>query len=377
MMPQIFKLLVVFYFLIMTLPLAIGQFIEYSVIVNEKFYKSKDVERIECYNLEFSSLPLITNIQDKRSLNFSKFPYEFPLCWKINNNTVLNVYSGGGSYPSSRYSVGLLEFRLLGKKDSAQLRLEHLSFEDSLKSLSLSKEEIGKAYAYKNISSISTTKFDRIAPIVSRFDNFYFVKESSNKVIENLGYDMLVQKDTYIFFLRTGRKFTIWKATINYENQYSILTDWREEVTYTSDSTYQSLIKEPVLNAVIPSGKKHLYQSIEDKLFFHGHFKVIQQKDHLFLVNTNHGAIYYIGEKGVHKIGQIKIHRSSRRNGLNFYPKWILGERIFIEDKDENRLIILKFHVEQLRDDLPFPNITVIESEEELKKLLPFLDRKK
>ena len=82
---------------------------------------------------------------------------------------------------------------------------------------------------------------------------------------------------------------------------------------------------------LLPDTTHFLPCTITDTAFFRGHNKAIQQGNQHWLINTSHGAIYYLADYGVIKVAQIENFQN--------YPAALLQRRLFIEDRDEGELI--------------------------------------
>jgi hypothetical protein len=78
------------------------------------------------------------------------------------------------------------------------------------------------------------------------------------------------------------------------------------------------------------SGTKTQFKAIKDSLFFDGHFKIIAQNEHKFIINREHGLIYYLGKKEIARIGKVDV--------TDDYPV-LRGKKLFIEDRDNNEII--------------------------------------
>ena len=82
---------------------------------------------------------------------------------------------------------------------------------------------------------------------------------------------------------------------------------------------------------LLPDTTHFLPCTITDTAFFRGHNKAIQQGNQHWLINTSHGAIYYLADYGVVKVAQIENFQN--------YPAALLQRRLFIEDRDKGELI--------------------------------------
>lgn len=89
-------------------------------------------------------------------------------------------------------------------------------------------------------------------------------------------------------------------------------------------------------------------------MFFDGHFKVVTQNNEKYIINRNHGYIYYLGKKKIERIGKVQVAEN--------YPK-IQGKPLFIEDRDQNRLIFFA-PIEWEDTKLPKPNVYYMQEDE-------------
>jgi hypothetical protein len=156
-----------------------------------------------------------------------------------------------------------------------------------------------------------------------------------------------LDKRTICVYIRTLKDFTIWN--------YGLLNNnWKEIKTFSSDS----VCNFRHLDKYSPDCNKIVYHSISDSLFFQGHFKAIRQGENTFLINQSHGAIYWIGENAIYKVGQIDLEN---------YKQQLLNQKLFIEDRDNNQIIFFS-KVERLNNEYPFPDIQLILSEKDFEK---------
>jgi hypothetical protein len=135
----------------------------------------------------------------------------------------------------------------------------------------------------------------------------------------------------YYFYQRTARCFLLWKYKGTKENPRST-DNWQLERFYSADSTIALpprgiAIGDPFL----PDTTHFLPCTITDTAFFRGHNKAIQQGNQHWLINTSHGAIYYLADYGIIKVAQIENFQN--------YPAALLQRRLFIEDRDKGELI--------------------------------------
>ncbi len=176
-----------------------------------------------------------------------------------------------------------------------------------------------------------------------------------------------VGENIYEFYIRDDKQLTKWKYNYPALGVKSEISDWEEIIKYTCDSVVTDTFnmkkvgfyKKFIFREYLPSGKKHVFNSINDSLFFKGHFRAILQDNNVFLINQHHGGIYYLGDSAIHKTGQIDIQNYTRK---------LFGKHLFIEDRDNNRLIFFS-NVERIDKTVPFPQIKVILKETEFNKM--------
>lgn len=333
-----------------------GQSLNYCAIERGNFFiglREKDgywTDIIRMSDLNKKSYPEIT--YTGILLDDSSFPY----CWKHYRDRVVLI--------EAYRNVVLLKNYPLEYRDSLVIK----QYYDSLK-VELTKrypnqdefEEANLQIAFKEAAKIEENV---ILPATSFIRQQYQSQVSRYNKAGELSYDFIpVNHKLFMFYIRTDDEFTVWKFHYPPLGEESEATNWDEVITYSSDSTYSPLVKRRDSD-VLPSGEKHVFNAIQDTSFFNGHFKAIMQEKHLFLINIEHGGIYLVSDKSIDKIGQLK--------DLESYPTWIFNKKVFIEDKDNKRLIFFS-EVEQLRKDLPFPNLLIIKEEQAFKKYFPYI----
>jgi len=115
---------------------------------------------------------------------------------------------------------------------------------------------------------------------------------------DTLGSYPYLEKNLWIMNLKDG-----WQTNPKADRVYKRWT--KVDPTYT-DKPY------------IPSGKKHIYESIKDSLFFKGHFKITIQNGQRYIINTLHGSIYIITPSEIAKIGQVNMNGYREVNGEKY-----------------------------------------------------------
>src|SRR5690606_35317512 len=116
---------------------------------------------------------------------------------------------------------------------------------------------------------------------------------------------------------------------------------------------------EPFLvdDRYMPLAEDFSFNSIDDPLFYIGHFKAIRQNGNRYIVNTTHGAVYRIDREKIIKIAQID---------LKGY-EGIAGQNLFIDDKDNNQLLFFG-EVQRLADGEGFPQMEVLTNKKQISK---------
>jgi hypothetical protein len=144
--------------------------------------------------------------------------------------------------------------------------------------------------------------------------------------------------DKYHFYQRTENNFFIWSYGGGAKKD-TIFSDWHLERHYSIDSIFLvpslkelELFRNRFGQPLLPDTTHFLPCTITDTAFFCGHNKAIQQGNQHWLINTSHGAIYYLADYGVVKVAQIENFQN--------YPAAILQRRLFIEDRDKGELIV-------------------------------------
>lgn len=342
-----------------------GQNLNYTAIQDKSLFmnlREKDgyiSDVIRESNVYKKEIPKITFT----SILLSNF---FPHCWKIYESQIVLIEGFGRSPFSSVLSIKNFPME---KRDSILASKYYDSLRVEFRRSYPNPEEFQKATMqrlFKEAEKIQENNFAPASHILRGYISQPFpnVRFKANKLIESFSYDFIpVNHKLFMFYIRTDDEFTVWKFHYPPLGEESEATNWDEVITYSSDSTYSPPVKRRDSD-VLPSGEKHVFNAIQDTSFFNGHFKAIMQEKHLFLINIAHGGIYLVSDKSIDKIGQLK--------DLESYPTWIFNKKVFIEDKDNKRLIFFS-EVEQLRKDLPFPNLLIIKEEQAFKKYFPYI----
>jgi hypothetical protein len=306
----------------------------------------------------------------------------YPFCWDVLGD---NAYALAGG---DDFGVSFGVFKVpINFKDSLTYVQQEEAFHDSLKQVYKTEKEY-KEYIYnvywrklsQKRNSRTVTQLSELPRVLQGRYKDYPLKPGA------ISFDMIVLDSANIeFYIRDMKQLTRWHykyppTYLDHEESDA----WKEIITYSSDTlgSYPYLeenlwimnledgwqnhpkadrvlkkwkqVEEPYCNnPYLPSGRKHKYKAISDSSFFQGHFKAIKQSEQRYLVNTLHGAIYILTPEKIVMIGQIKMDDYFLLN----------EEKIFIEDRDHNRLIFFA-PVEWENTNLPKPNVYYMKEDE-------------
>jgi len=179
----------------------------------------------------------------------------------------------------------------------------------------------------------------------------YLSDSTIETYIHALSFDISIKgNSTIVFYLSDSDALYLWEGNIPTRDY--IQTDWKEKIVYASINFKEDFIPRNESDSY--TGKNTVSNAIKDTLFFEGHFKVIAQNNEKYIINRKHGYIYHLGNKAIERIGQVKLTEE--------YPK-IQGKPLFIEDRDNNRLIFFA-PVEWEDINLPKPNVYYMKEKE-------------
>ena len=335
--------------------------IEYSIIEDFTLYtyypwtynqrtKVKTFERVQARDMN-SGMLLSTNIHAK---SLSRY---IP-AWTKNKSDILVAWESIPYRRSYRHYV-LLE--TIEPETKSPLRQNELL--DSLITTYGSKKEA--------LSTIMSEKWVKrnargVRPVTDWFVVFDIFEKYCLPYYP-IEYDFTPETDsTFLFYIRNKKELSVWHY--NYPKEKSIKSkrsDWQELVTYSIDTipfiTGSPCLQKSDTTKLLPWGEHHLYESIQDTMFFKGRFKIIQQKGETFSINLHTGYIHHIGEDKITRVGRVEIKA---------YPKWQFKKRIFIEDRDHEQLIFMA-EVERYDKEAAFPDIVVLKSRLEVARLFP------
>ena len=267
--------------------------------------------------------------------------YRLPSVWVLDSNRVLTVES-------------------LGRNDDKRFTLTQtmLLNKDSLTKDGVNLEEFKRIYKenweFYLDADLARQPIDlfRIRPLNdwwnvqynhTFFENITFLQRYAetfkrNKITD-VDFCYLSNGDKYHFYQRTENNLFIWSYNGGAKKE-TLFSDWLLEWHYSRDSVFRmpNLEELEVLRkhrglgqSLLPDTTHFLPCTITDTAFFRGHNKAIQQGNQHWLINTSHGAIYYLADYGVVKVAQIENFRD--------YPPAILQQRLFVEDRDRGELM--------------------------------------
>lgn len=280
--------------------------------------------------------PVITPIQYYSS---SGWPHNWTLT-RDGRLLTMNVSVRSREAYFSMYQTVLLP------KDAKRLAQEDTIFYEKIKK----NEHLQRSFAslYLLTRKIEAKHLFRVKPLVewSLLHKYHTrLKKYSNPRIkassqfiqqnppEDADFHLNESTQEYHFYLRTARSLMIWKwkypQLYTYEKSEK---NWQIERFYGLDK--QAFLPPPGIalgNPILPKAARFLPQSILDTAFFRGHNHVVWQGKHCWMVNTSHGAIYYLTKNKVVKVAQIEYFKD--------YPAIFSGKRLFIEDRDKGELL--------------------------------------
>jgi len=362
------------------------QVIDRAIIYKEKFYIPKYVEGNELFirwQAPIQSLFIrTTSIKEERptiftgSLQYTEKAYPFPVSWTINSDSSFMVLE---SYPEINWSAAFYQYPI-ELRDTATVKYEGYQRWKELAKIQGEEFVIDDEYN----DWLNNLKNIREVEPINNYINFYrfprmkYREDREYLMSRNLDYTF-VQLDSklYRLYFRDEYCLYVWDYSYPSKGNRSYLEDWKEKVCYCKDKLpheiYNSDIlrqQYPDIQGILKKDLTHLptfndahFNSINDSLFFSGHFKAYWSNENTWFINQKHGGIYYLGEKNIEKIGILQI------DNIHFL---IDGIKLFIEDRDNNQLIFFA-PVEWMRDDLPKPNVRIITDEKEFKEMFKYV----
>ncbi|MCB9247047.1 MAG: hypothetical protein H6613_00050, partial [Ignavibacteriales bacterium] len=186
----------------------------YSLIQKNHFYVGQAEEitllnYVNCYDLLHPSNLFFTRL----TAIIKSDNYEFPFCWDIYYDTLFSIASSQTREFRERvyfFQTELSKFSRgeIFKQDSirsAALEKKYPELEDRL-------NVIGERLMKKEIES----NFRRVIPVTSSFSELEGIyAEMNEQPVKNkdiITYDFVtLNRDTHLFFVRDGRKLSVWK----------------------------------------------------------------------------------------------------------------------------------------------------------------------
>jgi len=350
-----------------------------ALIVNNQIHWLKVIEPTD----NFMELPLkiptpflrTFNLQKKHLPIFSEMfliaysrLYDFPLCWDIlGDNFYPIAFVEGNNRIGPEFGIARYP---LEKEDTIKVLERERKLQEDLKAQFPDEKERENQY-YSILINRSYLRNSRNLTIISQLierleKNYYLVRKRIAP--QAVCYDFfLTDTERMEFLIRDTAQVTHW--SYYYPPTPKGKSSWEEIKTYSSVAKGEYSITDTMLlkrgerkefgNPYLPSGKKTVYESVGDSLFFTGHFKFIAQGENRFIINQHHGAIYYLGENAIEKVGQIDLAN---------YTRTLKGQKLFIEDRDAGELIFFA-EVQQVNSNFPFPKIRIILDDKTFKKM--------
>jgi hypothetical protein len=318
----------------------IGQELDYAVFTANKFYfepqKNKlDNNYIKVYDLDYNAIPYIT----WNPISFDCFSFN---SWQLlGNEKILAIECSKirrtkiemkSFVLSTQDSIKQVHQDAIDKNNYQQKYPETWFFE-------YNSDKLYQQLKLNNLFSVTPCmdwqQMYRHHNYFSDWRNlrqyFYFFEKND---LTDFDFWYHPHNNEYHFYQRTNRNFMLWRYTGGTKKD-TAFSDWHLEHFYASDSTcaIPALKEMPgwMGRLLLPDTTHFLPCTITDTAFFRGHNKAIQQGNQHWLINTSHGAIYYLADYGVVKVAQVENFRD--------YPEAILQQRLFVEDRDRGELV--------------------------------------
>jgi len=350
-----------------------------AIIVNNQVYwlklvpaninfMNRSLKAPYCYlgtsDLQKKHLPIFSGMS---LIAYSRF-YDFPLCWDIlGDNFYPIAFVEGNNRIGPEFGIARYP---LEKEDTIKVLERERKLQEDLKAQFPDEKERENQY-YSILINRSYLRNSRNLTIISQLierleKNYYLVRKRIAP--QAVCYDFfLTDTERMEFLIRDTAQVTHW--SYYYPPTPKGKSSWEEIKTYSSVAKGEYSITDTMLlkrgerkefgNPYLPSGKKTVYESVGDSLFFTGHFKFIAQGENRFIINQHHGAIYYLGENAIEKVGQIDLAN---------YTRTLKGQKLFIEDRDAGELIFFA-EVEQINSNFPFPKTRIILDDKTFRKM--------
>lgn len=315
-----------------------AQNFDYSTIVDKRLLITVKSESVTDYIKSFSidtpsrfsctSIPVI-------STSFSFFNW-----YPISRSQVLVLGSQGQtkrSFTIERFDLNLLDSVTISRSDTAYAKqIKSLNIENWENVLS---DSLRRRYQRTTLFSVTPVRdWWQLTNYNGALRDLRSLQQEPdyflNHKINDFDFQFDFNEKQFLFYIRTPRDFFLWKYTGGIKKD-TLFQDWQFKSFFSIDSicylpSSNNLLKY-LGNPLLPSPRKFLPCTITDTAFFRGHNKAIQQGNQHWLINTSHGAIYYLADYGVVKVAQIENFQN--------YPAALLQRQLFIEDRDKGELI--------------------------------------
>jgi hypothetical protein len=284
-----------------------------------------------------------------------------PPIWVYDKKRVLTI-TKDGSRADTKFRLSEIKYLF---KDSVQQRIDEDRLSDSLKQL------YPDNWLIHLTREISVPMFPRTLFKISPINDWWtvqyehsflnnitflqrYVPTFANNRMNDLDFWYQAEQNTYFYYQRTQASLFLWRYTGS-EKKDTAFADWRLDKHFSTDSTFAvpTLLELDSVrflgrwgSVLLPDTLHFQPCTIADTAFFRGHNKAIMQGGQHWLINTAHGAIYYLARDGVKKVAQIENFQN--------YPAAVLNQKLFIEDRDQGELLFFS-KIIHLDPKLPLP----------------------
>ncbi|MFW5872910.1 MAG: hypothetical protein ACOCVN_02875 [bacterium] len=311
--------------------------------------------------------------------------YAEPLIWFIESDSIFRHINSSFGF-SRNFNISnelLLQIDTISYRQEAKERWRKheagkLTFDEVQKLVPYNKH-----IPYRNTRDIKSLEsyFSYFSiPIFDKYRNVTSFRNSSLKVEEywrkrSVSWDIAhLSERNYIVFLRTENCLISWSyyyPDLHKPEQHTdkqlhcyCKTESKPEVLSSDSLVAQGIdldkYKKWIDFELLPDYKKAAYNAFADEEFFDGHFKAYSHNDNIYIINQKHGNIYFLGAYSIERIGRIEVEN---------YKYKIDNIKVFIEDKDNNRIIVFA-EVQWFASDYPIPPIISITDETQLVEIL-------
>lgn len=311
--------------------------------------------------------------------------FEEPIIWIVESDSIFReLDSFWGFSRNFRFSDEFLmqddtiSYRRMAKERWQRYEAGEITFDEVQKLNPLNKHD-----PYRNTRIVKSLEsyFSYFSiPVFDKYRKISSYRNSSLKVEEywnerSISWDVarLYDRD-YLLLLRTENCLISWLYYYPNLGELDRLSD-RQIHCYCSTDAIPEVLSSDSLVAKgidlesynnwidfesLPNYNEVVFNAFPDRQFFDGHFKTYRNNGDVYIINQKHGNIYYLGENRVECIGRIEVEN---------YKYKIDNIRVFIEDMDNNRIIVFA-HVQWFSSDYPLPPIISITEEAQLFKEL-------